>query len=232
MFFKSGSGVLWSRFFCFVKARGDEKMDEKIKKQIVFALEDDNELMTAALEPDSDLDDKNKEMNRALIQEHEKILAKIENDEPLTQHDLVLIKDANEMDINDVDNVRGHHGQAIALNEWLEQMTELTKEQAMKILEGYLDRDSHTPAKVYRALHTLWEEATPDGVAKEPAFGDKGKCLKCGSKVSFADVTDTIVYVGDEIVKRHDGDITNRNCVKCNYPERYGEYEHYDDEAS
>ncbi len=64
------------------------------------------------------------------------------------------------------------------------------------------------------------------------AFDDKGKCLKCGSRVSFADVTDTIVYVGDEIVKRHDGDITNRNCVWCVCPERYGEYEHYDEGCS
>ncbi len=64
------------------------------------------------------------------------------------------------------------------------------------------------------------------------AFDDEGKCLKCGSRVSLADVTDTIVFVGDEIVKRHDGDITNRNCVRCSYPERYGEYEHYDEELS
>ena len=64
------------------------------------------------------------------------------------------------------------------------------------------------------------------------AFDDEGKCLKCGSRVSLADVTDTIVFVGDEIVKRHDGDITNRNCVRCSYPERYREFKHYDEESS
>ncbi len=109
-------------------------------------------------------------------------------------------------------------------------MTELTKEQAMKILEKHLDKDSHAPAKVYRALHTLWEEATPDEVVDGPSFDDEGKCLKCGSKICFADVTDTIVFVGNEIMKRHNGDITNRNCVKCNYPGQYPEYEHYDKE--
>ena len=40
--------------------------------------------------------------------------------------------------------------------------------------------------------------------------------------------TDTLVFVGDEIVKRYDGDITNRNCVRCNYPEQYPDYEDYD----
>ena len=55
------------------------------------------------------------------------------------------------------------------------------------------------------------------------------RCRKCGSKVSFADVTDTVVFVGDEIVKRYDGDITNRNCVKCTYPKQYVQYEHYDE---
>ena len=61
-------------------------------------------------------------------------------------------------------------------------------------------------------------------------FDEKGKCLKCRSRVSFADVTDTLVYVGDEIIKRYEGDITNRNCVQCTYPEQYPAYKHYDDE--
>ena len=64
---------------------------------------------------------------------------------------------------------------------------------------------------------------------KEAAFDDEGKCLKCDSKVSFADVTDTIVFVGDEIVKRHDGDIMNRNCARCTYPGQYHDYEDYDE---
>ena len=67
--------------------------------------------------------------------------------------------------------------------------------------------------------------------ARQAAFDDEGKCLKCGSRVSFADVTDTIVFVGDEIVKRHDGDVTNRNCVRCRYPESYSEYKHYDEKS-
>ena len=39
------------------------------------------------------------------------------------------------------------------------------------------------------------------------AFDDEGKCLKYGSRVSFADATDTIVFVDDE-------GIVNRNCVR------------------
>ena len=203
-------------------------MDEEIRRQIVFALDDDNEVMTAGLDKDSGLSRENRRMNRDLIKRHEAILTKIEKADRLTQEDLVLIRDANEIHVNDAQNLNGHHRQAMALDDWLDNMIELSKEEAMKILEAHLDRESETPAKVYRALHTLWEEATPNDVAEEPAFDNEGKCLKCGSKVSFADVTDTVVFVGDEIVKRHDGDITNRNCVKCTYPDQYREYEHYD----
>ena len=199
-------------------------MNEAIRKQIIFVLEDDNEVMTAAL--DSDLDKENKQMNRELIKKHEVIIAKVEKGKQLTQLDLQLIRNANEIHLNDEDNLNGHHKQAVKLNDWLDRITELSKEEAMKILEEYLDKDSHAPAKVYRALHTLWEESTPNDVI-EPSF-DEEKCLKCGSKVSFADVTDTLVFVGDKIVKRHNGDITNRNCVRCTYPEQYPDYEDYD----
>jgi len=205
-------------------------MNEQIKRQIVFALDDDNEVMTAALDEHSDLDEENKRLNRLLTKRHEAILAKIEKGQSLTQEDLVLIRNANEIHVNDALNLNGRHRQAMALSEWLDNMIELSKEQAMKILEEHLDKDAHTPAKVYRALHMLWEEATPNDVVTEPAFDQAGKCLKCGSKVSFADVTDTVVFVGDEIVKRYDGDITNRNCVHCTYPHQYPEYENYDAE--
>jgi hypothetical protein len=47
--------------------------------------------------------------------------------------------------------------------------------------------------------------------------------------VSFADVTDTAVFVGDQMVKRYPGDITNRNCVRCTYPKEYPVYEDYDE---
>jgi len=53
-----------------------------------------------------------------------------------------------------------------------------------------------------------------------------------GSKVSFADVTDTLLFVGNEITKSYDGDITNRNCVRCIYPEQYSDYKDYDDVGS
>lgn len=95
-------------------------MNEKIKKQIVFMLEDDNEVMTAALDPNSDLDKEDKDMNGALIKKHEKIIAKVNRAEELTKEDLDLIRDANEIHLNDEDNIAGHHKEAVVLNEWLE----------------------------------------------------------------------------------------------------------------
>ena len=100
-------------------------------------------------------------MNRELIQEHEKIIEKVNRGEKLTENDLDLIRDANEIHLNDGDDIDGHHRRAVGLNEWLERRIKMSKEEAVKILKKYLDRNSHTPAKVYRALHTLWEEATP-----------------------------------------------------------------------
>lgn len=141
---------------------------------------------------------------------------------------MLLIRDANEIHPNDTINLGGRHKEAVELDNWLDLMTELTPQQAFEILERHLDEDSHTPTIVFRALHTLWEEITPNDIVEKPAFGNEGKCLKCGSRVSFADVTDTLVFVGDEIVRRHDGDITNRNCVKCTYPKQYPDYQDYD----
>ena len=204
-------------------------MNKTIRDQISFALEDDNELMTAALDPDSDLDEDNKQMNRELIQRHKEILGKLDRGEVLSQEELVLVRDANEIHVNDGLNLNGRHKEALALEDWLDNMIELSMDQAMKILEEWLDRDPRTPTRVYRALHTLWEETTPNGIAARPGFDDAGRCLKCGSRVSFADATDTVVYVGDEIVKRYDGDITNRNCVRCTYPKQYPDFQDYEE---
>jgi len=201
-------------------------MNTAIKEHFRFVLEDDNELMSAALDKYSDLDDENKRMNRELIKKHEQILAKLDKNKQLSQEDFQLVRDANQIHLNDAEELYGHHKQATELESWLDNMIELSKDEAMRILEKHLDKDPKTPAKVYRALHTLWEEATPNDAC--PAFNKEGRCLKCGSKVSFADVTDTVVFVGDEIVKRYDGDITNRNCVRCNYPKQYPDYQDYD----
>ena len=203
-------------------------MNKKIKEQFRFVLEDDNEVMQAALQPGSDLDERNQQLNRELIKRHEKILDKLDKDELLSQEELQLVRDANEIHINDEDNLNGRHKEAVELDKWLDMMMQLTAEQAFKILEKHLHDDSHTPAVVFRALHTLWEEITPNDVVDGPGINDNGKCLNCGSKVSFADVTDTFVFVGDEIIKRYDGDITNRNCVRCVYPKQYPDYKDYD----
>jgi len=201
-------------------------MNKEIRRQIVFVLEDDNEIMAAAL--NSDLDAQNKQMNRELIKRHEQILAKLDKSKLLSEEDLQLVRDANEIHVNDDDNLNERHKEAVELDNWLVVMIELTPQQAFEILEKHLHKNFHTPAVVFRALHTLWEEITPNDTVEGPAFDDKGKCLKCGSKVSFADATDTLVLVSDEIVKRHGGDITNRNCVRCTYPKQYPDYEDYD----
>jgi hypothetical protein len=187
-------------------------MDEQIKQQIRFVL-----------------DTENRRLNRQLIDRHEQILAKLDRNEALSQEDLVLVREANEIHVNDSLDLGSHHQEALALEEWLDQRAALSQEEAMEILEQWLDKSLDTPARVYRALHALWEEATPDGAVSEAAFDGEGRCLKCGSRVSLADVTDTVVFVGDEMVKRYDGDITNRNCVRCAYPQQYVDYEDCDE---
>lgn len=204
-------------------------MNKAIKEQVRFVLEDDDELMRAALWPGSSLDARNKQLNRELIRKHEKILAKLDKGEVLDQEDFQLVRDANEIHLNDEDNLNDRHKEAVELDNWLDLVMAQTPQQAFDILEKHLHDDLHTPAVVFRALHTLWEEITPNDVVEERGFDDKGQCLKCGSKVSFADVTDTLVFVGEEIVKRHDGDIANRNYVRCTYPGQYRDYEHYDE---
>ena len=206
-------------------------MNDQIRETIRFILEDDNEGMRAALAPDSDLDPQNKQMNRELIERHDQILAKLDGGDDLSEEDLGLIRDANETHVNDTLDMRGHHRQALALEDWLYKVTEIDRPKARQMLERWLRRDPHTPDWAYRALHILWEVALP-GDAGKPAFDDEGQCLNCGSRVSFADVTDTAVFVGEEITKRYPGDITNRNCVRCTYPKQYPEYEKYDGGAS
>ena len=137
-------------------------MNPAITEQIRFALEDDNELMATALDKYSDLDAENKQMNRQLIARHNEILGKLDGGVALSQDDLQLIRDANQIHLNDAEELYGHHRQAVELNVWLDNVIELSKNEAMRILERWLDKDPKTPARVYRALHTLWEEATPN----------------------------------------------------------------------
>jgi len=96
-------------------------MNKKIKEQILFALEDDNELMTAALDDDSGLDEENKRLNRLLIKKHNKIIDKVNNEKKLTKEDLQLIRYANEIDMNDEIDIREHHKQAVELDKWLDE---------------------------------------------------------------------------------------------------------------
>jgi len=57
------------------------------------------------------------------------------------------------------------------------------------------------------------------------------KCKKCGSKVFLVDETVTHLEVDGEIIKQvGSGDLHNRNCIKCIYPEQYENYKNYDEE--
>jgi len=92
---------------------------------------------------------------------------------------------------------------------------------------------THGIVSGWKTVIVLSTEVVPLALDKHTrCLSKRGKCLKCGSRVSFADVIDTIVFVGDEIVKRCDGGITNRNCVRCNYPEQYADYEEHDEVES
>jgi len=97
------------------------KLNE-LKDMAIFVLEDDNSVMTSALDPDSDLDEENKEMNRELIEDHRKIINKLENDEELTKDDLILIQDANEIHVNDEINLNEHHEQAVKLEKKIKEL--------------------------------------------------------------------------------------------------------------
>ncbi len=55
------------------------------------------------------------------------------------------------------------------------------------------------------------------------------KCKKCGSTIFFVDETITHLEVDGQIIKQlGSGDLHNRNCVRCNYPEQYENYKNYD----
>ena len=101
-------------------------MNSAIKEQILFVLDDDNEVMSSAL--DSDMDEKNKQMNRELIAEHGRLAGKVERGDGLTRHELKIVWDANEIHVNDVENLAGRHRQAILLDEWLQAQDCMTKE--------------------------------------------------------------------------------------------------------
>jgi hypothetical protein len=55
------------------------------------------------------------------------------------------------------------------------------------------------------------------------------KCKKCGSKIFFVDDTVTYLEVDGEIIRELGcGDLHNRNCVRCTYPERYKDFEDWE----
>lgn len=93
------------------------RIPKEIREQMIFALEDDNEIMTSAL--DSDLDNENKKMNISLIKQHNKILDKLENKRALTKLELKIVRDANEIFVNDDINATERHKEGVMLDKWL-----------------------------------------------------------------------------------------------------------------
>lgn len=56
------------------------------------------------------------------------------------------------------------------------------------------------------------------------------RCKKCGSRVFFVDETITLLQIDGQIGKQlGDGNLHNRNCVRCAYPELYENYRHFDE---
>ncbi len=96
------------------------------------------------------------------------------------------------------------------------------------MFEGNIDWDNIRKC----ARGVMQDEAMTHDATGKRAFDGRGRCLKCGSRVSFADATDTVVFAGNEIIKQYPGDITNRNCVRCTHPKQYPEYEDYDGGSS
>lgn len=97
-------------------------MNKEIKEQIRFVIEDDDELMLSAMRSGSDLDARNKQLNRELISKHKKILAKLDKDEMLSQEEFQLVRDADEIHLNDELNFNGRHKEAVELDKWLDLM--------------------------------------------------------------------------------------------------------------
>jgi hypothetical protein len=55
-------------------------------------------------------------------------------------------------------------------------------------------------------------------------------CKKCVSKVFLVYQEANFLEVDGEIVKEiGSGGLTDRNCVRCIYPEQYEDYKHFDD---
>ena len=79
-------------------------MNEAIRKQIIFALEDDNEVMTAAL--NGDLDQENKQRNRELIKQHEALIAKVEKGK--TGKVLTVIPEKQRVIVEKVNFIKRH----------------------------------------------------------------------------------------------------------------------------
>ena len=65
----------------------------------------------------------------------------------------------------------------------------------------------------------------------EPEGRSRGshKCKGCGSRVFLVDETCTHLEIDGEIVRTYMGDLTNRNCIRCTYPDLYPDYRDYDD---
>ncbi|MBE0536748.1 MAG: hypothetical protein IH624_13860 [Phycisphaerae bacterium] len=160
-------------------------MNDWIKRQIRIVLEDDNELMAAALR--GDLDEEQKQVNRELSRKHHRILEMLGSGVRLSQDDLQLIRDANDIHYNDMNNLGGHHAQAVLLEQWLDRMCDLSR-QAVGVFEQFLCDDSNASSEARQAAETLRHETTPD-CSDDSDFDENGRCRKCGSLVSFANVT-------------------------------------------
>lgn len=88
-----------------------------IEETMCRSLEDDVEVMTSAL--DSDLDAENKRLNSLLIKKQKEVIKKIKTGKTLSKDDKKIIKDANEIHVNDESDFCGFHNDALDLDVYL-----------------------------------------------------------------------------------------------------------------
>ncbi len=59
--------------------------------------------------------------------------------------------------------------------------------------------------------------------------GGGDRCSVCGSRVFLVDETCTHLEIDGEIITTRSGDLVNRKCMRCNYPDLYADYADYDE---
>jgi len=139
-------------------------MKPAIKKHIRVILEEENRVMSDALNNNT----ANKQIIQNMLQRNKDVLTRLDKD-CLSQEDLQLIRDANDIYLNDHESLADHYEEIVGLDRWLDTMTEQkaaskNKTSAITEKERCLKCDS---------------KVAPAGATDErcPASGTSQECL-------------------------------------------------------